>query len=57
MTTRLSTGALEATEFLDHETEQVRAFVADALPPGATTPTEQAVALYYAVRDTVRYEV
>ncbi|QIP82864.1 transglutaminase domain-containing protein [Streptomyces sp. Tu 2975] len=57
MTTRLSTGALEATEFLDHETEQVRAFVADAAAPGATTPTEQAVALYYAVRDTVRYEV
>ncbi|MFE7842139.1 transglutaminase family protein [Streptomyces sp. NPDC057474] len=51
------TDALRATEFLDHESDEVRAFVRDALPAGARTPTEQAVALYYAVRDGIRYEV
>lgn len=48
--------ALAATEFIDHGSAEVRAFVRDAVPAGAT-PTEQAVALYYAVRDGIRYEV
>ncbi|MEW1818831.1 transglutaminase-like domain-containing protein [Streptomyces diastaticus] len=47
---------LAATEFIDHESAEVRAFVRDAVP-AAATPTEQAVALYYAVRDGIRYEV
>ncbi|MFF5448582.1 transglutaminase family protein [Streptomyces sp. NPDC012888] len=49
--------ALAATEFIDHESPEVRAFVRDAVPASATTPTERAVALYYAVRDGIRYEV
>lgn len=48
---------LRATEFLDHESRQVRDFVEQALPDGGGTPTEQAVALYYRVRDKVLYEV
>ncbi|MEV7438327.1 transglutaminase-like domain-containing protein [Streptomyces griseoviridis] len=50
-------GTLRATAFLDHASPEVRGFVADALPASATTPTARAVALYYAVRDRVRYEV
>jgi transglutaminase-like putative cysteine protease len=49
--------ALAATEFIDHHSPEVHAFVAEALPPTAATPTERAVALYYAVRDGIRYEV
>ncbi|MFH9015691.1 transglutaminase family protein [Streptomyces sp. NPDC017943] len=49
--------ALAATEFIDHHSPEVRAFVRDTLPAGATTPTERAVALYYAVRDGIHYEV
>ncbi|MEV6175001.1 transglutaminase-like domain-containing protein [Streptomyces sp. NPDC051954] len=49
--------ALAATEFIDHHSPEVHAFVRRTLPPTATTPTEQAVALYYAVRDGIRYEV
>ncbi|MFD7627280.1 transglutaminase family protein [Streptomyces sp. NPDC059851] len=52
-----ATEALAATEFIDHDSPEVRAFVRDAVPATATTPTEQAVALYYAVRDGIRYEV
>ncbi|MEV7559753.1 transglutaminase-like domain-containing protein [Streptomyces sp. NPDC048331] len=48
---------LAATEFIDHGSPEVRAFVASAVPDEATTPTAQAVALYYAVRDRIRYEV
>ncbi|MFE7777889.1 transglutaminase family protein [Streptomyces sp. NPDC057445] len=49
---------LRPTEFLDHESAEVREFVRASLPPGGgRTPTEQAVALYYAVRDGIRYEV
>ncbi|MGP4001276.1 transglutaminase-like domain-containing protein [Streptomyces sp. 8N706] len=59
MTTQLGndTGTLRATAFLDHGSPEVRAFVDTVLPAGATTPTQQAVALYYAVRDSVHYEV
>ncbi|WP_210589312.1 transglutaminase family protein [Streptomyces sp. GESEQ-35] len=49
--------ALAATEFIDHHSPEVHAFVHRTLPPTATTPTERAVALYYAVRDGIRYEV
>ncbi|WP_329297182.1 transglutaminase domain-containing protein [Streptomyces sp. NBC_00659] len=49
--------ALAATEFIDHDSPEVHAFVRQALPAGARTPTERAVALYYAVRDGIRYEV
>ncbi|MEV3993905.1 transglutaminase-like domain-containing protein [Streptomyces sp. NPDC049837] len=49
--------ALAATEFIDHDSPEVRDFVRRALPASATTPTERAVALYYAVRDGIRYEV
>ncbi|MFF9778150.1 transglutaminase family protein [Streptomyces sp. NPDC013978] len=48
---------LAATEFIDHHSPEVREFVQRALPATATTPTERAVALYYAVRDGIRYEV
>ncbi|MGW5049992.1 transglutaminase-like domain-containing protein [Actinokineospora sp. NPDC004072] len=48
---------LAETEFLDYTSEPVRELVAKALPAGATTPTERAVALYYAVRDGIHYEV
>ncbi|MFF0885098.1 transglutaminase family protein [Streptomyces sp. NPDC003456] len=49
--------ALAATEFIDHHSPEVREFVHRALPATAATPTERAVALYYAVRDGIRYEV
>lgn len=50
---------LEPTEFLDHQSPVVAKFVETALPdgPGALTDIERAVALYYAVRDGIRYEV
>lgn len=44
------------TEFLDHETDAVREFVAKAVGD-AGTETERAVRLYYAVRDGLNYEV
>lgn len=49
---------LSPTEFLDHESPVVREFVDRALSgTGAATDTDRAVALYYAVRDGIRYEV
>lgn len=49
---------LKPTEFLDYESATVRAFVDKALPePGRLTEVERAVALYYAVRDGINYEV
>jgi transglutaminase-like putative cysteine protease len=50
---------LEPTEFLDHDTPEVRAFVARSLRSCAVgcTEVERAVALYYAVRDGLWYEV
>lgn len=48
----------QPTEFLDYESETVREFVAKALPDQTgMTETEKAIALYYAVRDGIRYEV
>ncbi|MET9613206.1 transglutaminase-like domain-containing protein [Kitasatospora indigofera] len=49
---------LKPTEFLDYESATVRAFVSKALPePERLTEVERAVALYYAVRDGINYEV
>jgi hypothetical protein len=50
---------LAASEFLDHDSPEVRSFVAGAtadLAPDATL-RDKAVALYYAVRDGVDYDV
>lgn len=46
---------LQATDFLDFDHPQVAAF-ADATAAGAHTPVDKAVALYYAVRDHIRYD-
>jgi len=49
---------LRATEFLDHDSPVVRDFVRRALPdPDGMGDVEKARALYYAVRDGIRYEV
>ncbi|MEV6328781.1 transglutaminase-like domain-containing protein [Streptomyces sp. NPDC051909] len=53
------------TEFLDHQSPAVRAFVDKTLakaglteaPDGAESDRQKAVALYYAVRDDIPYEV
>lgn len=45
------------TEFLDFETDAVQAFVAAAVTAPSERPAEQAVQLYYAVRDGLSYEV
>ncbi|WP_409180388.1 transglutaminase-like domain-containing protein [Amycolatopsis sp. VS8301801F10] len=46
------------TEFLDYESPTVRTFVENALSgKDAKTDTDKAIALYYAVRDGIRYEV
>jgi len=55
--TAMATDLLACTEFLDHESDAVRRFVARAVPDPGVTPAEKAVALYYAVRDDVFYEV
>ncbi|ALG09180.1 transglutaminase-like domain-containing protein [Kibdelosporangium phytohabitans] len=44
------------TEFLDYRHERVQRFVAKAIGD-ATTPKDQAVRLFYAVRDGLHYEV
>jgi transglutaminase-like putative cysteine protease len=44
------------TRFLDHDSDAVREFVGRATA-GATSPTECAVRLFYAVRDGIAYEV
>jgi transglutaminase-like putative cysteine protease len=49
-------GELAATEFLDHDSAEVREFVRRTVEPDSA-PAEQAVALYRAVRDGVHYEV
>ncbi|HEX4817147.1 MAG TPA: transglutaminase-like domain-containing protein [Nonomuraea sp.] len=48
---------LAVTEFLDHDHPVVTEFVARALGGRWGTPAENAVTLYYAVRDDIRYEV
>jgi transglutaminase-like putative cysteine protease len=46
------------TEYLDHESPTVRAFVDKTLSAtDAKTDIDKAIALYYAVRDGIRYEV
>ena len=46
---------LQPTRFVDSDTSEVRAFASRAAD-GASTPRERAVALYYAVRDGLRYD-
>ncbi len=46
---------LKSTYFLDFDNPEVAAF-ADAVCLNAQTPKEKAVALYYAVRDDIRYD-
>ncbi|HEY8373449.1 MAG TPA: transglutaminase-like domain-containing protein [Pseudonocardiaceae bacterium] len=48
---------LDATEFLDYDSPEVREFVARAVPDPEAPAREKAVQLYYAVRDGVFYEV
>ncbi|PRY35758.1 transglutaminase-like domain-containing protein [Umezawaea tangerina] len=50
---------LDTTEFLDHDSDTVREFVAKALPDGieGVSEIDRALALYYAVRDGIHYEV
>ncbi|MGW2395698.1 transglutaminase-like domain-containing protein [Kitasatospora sp. NPDC001664] len=45
------------TAFLDHQTEEVQAFVDHAVKDRSADPVTKAVELYYAVRDGVFYEV
>jgi transglutaminase-like putative cysteine protease len=46
---------LQATEFIDTDSEAVRSFAEKAIG-SAATPTEKAIRLYYAVRDQIRYD-
>jgi transglutaminase-like putative cysteine protease len=46
---------LQPTFFLDYDTREVAAF-ATAVCVGHTTPTAKATALYYAVRDQIKYD-
>jgi len=46
---------LAATEFIDHEHPAIREFVASKVGAGGTAK-EQALRLYYAVRDGIRYD-
>lgn len=48
-------GSRRASAMMDLEHERVRAFVAEHTA-GAADDTEKAVALYYAVRDLIRYD-
>ncbi|MDT7799604.1 MAG: hypothetical protein QOI78_3037 [Actinomycetota bacterium] len=48
---------LGATQFLDYDHPVVQEFVEQALGEVERTQTEKAVALYYAVRDKLHYEV
>lgn len=48
---------LVETEFLDYTADSVRKFVAETIPDEGMTAREKAVALYYAVRDGIHYEV
>ena len=45
------------TEFLDHDSPEVREFVDHVIVDRQVSPREKAVRLYYAVRDDVYYEV
>lgn len=48
---------LQPTDFLDFRSSEVQDFVERWAPATASTDTERAVSLYYAVRDKVRYDV
>jgi transglutaminase-like putative cysteine protease len=48
---------LRPTEFLDHDSDEVQDFVRRTIRGTDCSPMESAVALYYAVRDRIRYEV
>lgn len=48
---------LAATPFLDYHAPAVQAFIAGSLPPNADDKRTQAIALYYSVRDRIRYDV
>lgn len=53
---RPTDGALAATSFIDAHAPAVLGFVDRTVPTGST-PVEAAVALYYAIRDGLRYEI
>lgn len=46
---------MEPTKFFDFDQDQVRLFASQAVEQ-ATSPKEKAVKLFYAVRDTIRYD-
>lgn len=46
---------LQATRYLDHDQDTVRAYT-DRVCAGAGSDRERAIALYYAVRDEIRYD-
>ncbi|MGW7074809.1 transglutaminase-like domain-containing protein [Streptomyces sp. NPDC054866] len=48
---------LAATDFLDHGSAEVTGFVDKVLPDGGADDRDRAVRLYYAVRDTIGYEI
>ncbi|MEU6235171.1 transglutaminase-like domain-containing protein [Kitasatospora sp. NPDC047058] len=48
---------LAATDFIDHASPEVSAFVAEVLPDGGADDRDRAVKLYYAVRDRINYEI
>jgi transglutaminase-like putative cysteine protease len=48
---------LTTTEFLDHDHAVVRSFVDRVLGDEPGTPIDNAIKLYYAVRDSISYEV
>lgn len=48
---------LQQTDFLDYRSDEVQDFVDRWVPAVASTDTERAVSLYYAVRDKVLYDV
>ncbi len=51
-----SDALLAPTEFLDFEHPEMRAFV-DRVTEGAESDIDKAVALFYAVRDEIRYDI
>ncbi|MGH3753024.1 MAG: transglutaminase-like domain-containing protein [Pseudonocardiaceae bacterium] len=57
ITQALRTPDLQPTEFIDYRCDEVQDFVERWVPAAASTDTERAVSLYYAVRDKVRYEI
>ncbi len=56
-TDQTTTTYLERTELFDHDHPTITRFVHDAVGSVPNQPREGAVALYYAVRDKVHYEV